>query len=51
MKRFVIAIALACALSGTCLAGEVHSTDAPAPQASSPIVVAIALAIISVVGK
>ncbi|HKB68066.1 MAG TPA: hypothetical protein VKC61_19555 [Pyrinomonadaceae bacterium] len=31
MKRFVIAIALACALSSTTLAGEIHSTGAPAP--------------------
>jgi hypothetical protein len=28
MKRFVMAIALACALSGTALAGDVHSTGA-----------------------
>jgi hypothetical protein len=51
MKRFVIALALACALSSTVLAGDVHSGDAPAPQASSPVVVAIVLAIISVLGK
>jgi hypothetical protein len=61
MKRFVLAFALACALSGTALAGEVHSTGAPAPgeihsagapaPASSPAVVAILLTIISVVGK
>lgn len=61
MKRFVLAIALACALSGTALAGEVHSvgapapgdihsTGAPAPQASSPLMVEIILTIISVVG-
>lgn len=31
MRRFVCAIALACALSGTALAGDVHSTDSPAP--------------------
>jgi len=51
MKRFVIAVTLACVLSGTALAGDQHSTDAPAPQASSPVVVAIVLAIISVVSK
>jgi hypothetical protein len=64
MKRFVLAIALACAISGTALAGEVHSVGAPAPgeihttgapapesQASSPVVVAILLTIISVVGR
>lgn len=60
MKRFVLAMALACALSGTALAGEIHtagepapgeihSTGAPAPQASSLVVVAIILTLISIV--
>jgi hypothetical protein len=31
MKRFVLAIALACALSSITMAGEIHSTGAPAP--------------------
>jgi hypothetical protein len=31
MNRFVLAIALACALSGTALAGDIHTTGAPAP--------------------
>lgn len=31
MKRFALAIALACVISGTALAGEVHTTGAPAP--------------------
>jgi hypothetical protein len=31
MKRFVLAIALTCALMGSALAGEIHSTGAPAP--------------------
>lgn len=31
MKRFVMAIALACALSGSTLAGEIHVAGAPAP--------------------
>ena len=31
MKRFVMALALACVLSGTALAGDVPSTGAPAP--------------------
>jgi hypothetical protein len=31
MNRFVLAIALACALSGTVLAGEIHTAGAPAP--------------------
>ena len=60
MKRFVLAIALACALSGTALAGEVHttgapvpgdmhSTGAPSPQASSSVVATVILTIISLV--
>jgi hypothetical protein len=48
MKRFVIAIALACALSGTALAGDVHSTDAAPPTPQSPVVTVI-LTIISIV--
>jgi multidrug resistance efflux pump len=51
MKRFLLAIALACALSGTALAGDIHSVGAPAPQASSPTVVAIILTIMSLVGR
>jgi len=47
MKRFVLAIALACALSGTAFAGDVHSTDSPAPQASSSVVTTVILTIIS----
>jgi hypothetical protein len=31
MNRFVLAIALACALSGTALAGDIHTAGAPAP--------------------
>ena len=31
MKRFVIAVALACALSGPVLAGDIHSVDSQAP--------------------
>ena len=30
MKRFALAVALACVLSGTALAGDAHSTGAPA---------------------
>jgi len=33
MKRFVLAIALACALAGSALAGDIHSVGAPAPVA------------------
>ena len=31
MKRFALAVALACVLSGTALAGDSHTTGAPAP--------------------
>ena len=31
MKRFVMALALACVLSGTALAGDIPSSGAPAP--------------------
>ena len=34
MRRFVLAIALGCALSATALAGEIPSTGAPAPVPS-----------------
>jgi hypothetical protein len=39
MKRFALAIALACALTGTALAGEIHTTGVQEPDppvASSP---------------
>ena len=52
MKRFVLAIALACALSGTALAGDIHSTGAapaPSPEASSSVVTTVILTIISIV--
>lgn len=52
MKRFVMTIVLACALSSTAFAGIIHSTDAaaapPQPQASSPVL-EIILTIISIV--
>ena len=31
MKRFVLAVTLACALAATALAGEIPSTGSPAP--------------------
>ena len=31
MKRFVLAIALACALTGTTLAGDIHTAGEPTP--------------------
>lgn len=60
MKRFVLAIALACALSSTAfaglipstdVAGQIPSTDAPAPQGTSTsVAVTVILTIISIVG-
>ena len=32
MKRFALAIALACVLSGSALAGEVHTPGAPSTR-------------------
>ena len=65
MKRFALAIALACVLSGTALAGDSHTTGAPAPapgdahstgapapapgSQSSSIVAAVILTILSIV--
>jgi len=31
MKRFALAVALACVLSGSALAGDAHSVGTPAP--------------------
>lgn len=50
MKRLVIVVALVCALSGTVLAGEIPSGDAPAPPPPSPVVKAI-LTIIRAVAR
>lgn len=36
MKRLVMAIALACVISSTALAGIVHSTDGPSPADPPP---------------
>ena len=65
MKRFALAVALACVLSGTALAGDsstagapapapgdVHSTGAPSPapgSQSSSIVANVILTILSIV--
>jgi hypothetical protein len=35
MKRFALAIALACVLSGSALAGDAHTVGAPAPGETS----------------
>ena len=52
MKRFVLAVALACVLSGTALAGDIHTTGAPSPTPetqSSSIVATVILTILSIV--
>jgi hypothetical protein len=36
MKRFALAIALACVLSGSALAGDIHSVGAPTPSDPPP---------------
>jgi hypothetical protein len=52
MKRFAIAITLACALSSTALAGQIPTTDAPAPAPQqSSVVVTVILTILGVVVK
>jgi opacity protein-like surface antigen len=48
MKRFALAIALACVLSGSALAGDVHSTGAPAPAPGSTQSPNIATAILTI---
>lgn len=51
MKRFALAIALACVLSVPALAGEIPSTGAPAPGATQgpSVTVTVILAILSLV--
>lgn len=49
MKRFVMAVALACVVSGTALAGNVPTSDVATPQPPPNPVVTVILAIVSVV--
>ncbi len=56
MERFALAIALACVLSGIALAGEIHTTGAPAPAPapapttqSSSVLTTVILTVISLV--
>ena len=50
MRRFALAVVLACALSGVGRAGEIHSTGAAAtPTATSSAVLQIVLTILSTV--
>lgn len=55
MKRILMAITLACVLSGTALAGEIPGVDSAAPAPSSKTqpsaVVTVLLTIISIVVK
>jgi hypothetical protein len=41
MKRFAMAVLLTCALTGAALAGDIPSTDQPAPQAAYPFMMVI----------
>jgi hypothetical protein len=36
MRRFILAIALACALSGSAMAGEIHSTGPEPGETQTP---------------
>jgi opacity protein-like surface antigen len=50
MKRFLLVIALACVLSGSALAGDIHSVGAPAPVTPpSGIAATVILTILSLV--
>ena len=49
MKRFVLALVMACALSATAVAGDIHSTDSPAPPPPSSVVTTVIIAIVSLV--
>lgn len=50
MKRFLLAIALTCALSSAALAADIPSTDRPAPLAPSPVL-SVIVKIIRVVAR
>jgi hypothetical protein len=52
MRRFVVTVVFVCALSGTALAGEIHSTGASvsASQTSS-VVATVVLTIISLISR
>jgi hypothetical protein len=48
MRRLAMALALACALSNSALAGEIHTTGIVAPQDSS-VITTVILTILSIV--
>lgn len=49
MRRFVLAIALACVISSTAFAGIIHSTDVAAPAPPLSPVMTIVLSLVSAV--
>ncbi|MDQ1638838.1 MAG: hypothetical protein QOF62_2177 [Pyrinomonadaceae bacterium] len=51
MKRYLIALALTCVLSGSAFAGDIHTCGdaAPAPTQSSSVTTTVILTIISLV--
>lgn len=54
MKRFVMTVVLACALSGTALAGEMPIGGIPQPPTSptqSSIVARVVLTLVSLIGR
>lgn len=51
MKRFLVALALTCALSGAALAADIPSTDKPAPTTTSSPVVSAITTIIRIVAR
>jgi hypothetical protein len=53
MKRFIMAAALACVLSGTALAGNIPTSGAPSPsgEAQGPGIVATIILTIIILGR
>jgi len=48
MRRFVLAITLICVLSGSALAGDIHTTDSTALPPPSPLTTVVLAVIIAV---
>lgn len=52
MKRFAVALALTCVLSGTALAGDIPSTGAPVSMSqTSSVAATVVLTIISLIRR
>jgi len=55
MKRFALAVALVCVLSGSVLAGDAHTVGAPDPASPAPtsqsssVIATVILTILSIV--